>query len=619
MGWQDAPLVEGSSSGSWRDAPLVTLAGPSPEEPDNTPKEEPGLLARIGQDLRQRVENVRKGAPTGAGIINNYLWNPLTNAFNAGGQAVNALGDAVLETGKSAYNVLMPQSAKDLNAAVAKSVEGSFTPGTIEAAKVIPGTLNEMARQNPKAAIAADSALGWMMAGPILKGGAAAGKEVGNIATDTVASKISPDYLANMATSSLKLPTVLAPEKRLQMGRDLLDSGLTARDAPKLIARSKELSAKVRDAIAPVADTQFEGEIPSHLRDLSYLDPYRPIESSSLVAGLQGKPVGKFNITRGEEQLLKQRIDADLNANWERSFKDKANAWSDDEIRAAKELRGILQKDIEAAVPAVKPLNAENSKLIRLEPFIKRVTNTYTDAKGKPISTAVKGHGGIAQIPLVETAGNMAEGVEQKLAKNLWARQQAGPSSALGKFLSKGLISPKDAEVVLADIKPELLALPAPERGFTLGKTGKVESTKIARLGAAKPIQEAQKALPAPTAIPESGEGAAITDSLARMFQIAQSPAGKRLLLERLAQEEKYSKLVEELKQVPTTNKALPAGIGFNLPTKAETAQVLAGPKVANALGVKNIPGGAAPLGAISPAEIRRLNALARGLTKSNR
>ena len=428
------------SSGGFDLSTAKLVEGNPPEEQASTPPEvEKGLLARIRGDLSQRVANVKAGAPTGTGAANEYLLNPLVNIFNTGGQAANALGDVVLETGKSAYNVLMPQSGKDLAKAAGDFVVGAFPPETIDTVK---GTLGEMARQNPQAMIAADSAMGYALAGPLLKGAGIAAGEAKNLAKDAAGATVKPDYLANMAQSSLKIPTKIKGPKQLQMGRDLLDAGLTAHDAPKLLARSKELSAAVRAELAPVAETQFEGTIPAGLKNSEYLAPYQQTASSAAVSGLQGQPVGKLTLTRGQAQALKQQIDADLTANWKKAFNDQANAWSDTKIREVKQLRDILRADLEKAAPAIKPLNAENSKLIRLEPFVDRVTNAAADAKGKPISTAIKGGGN--KIPLVESVGNFAEGVEQKLAKDLWAAQKGGAKSktvtrlnALARGLSK--------------------------------------------------------------------------------------------------------------------------------------------------------------------------------------
>lgn len=101
------------------------------------------------------------------------------------------------------------------------------------------------------------------------------------------------------------------------------------------------------------------------------------------------------------------------------------------------------------------------------------------------------------------------------------------------------------------------------------------------------------------------------------VIRIAQSPEGKRLLIERLSAEEKYSKLVAAVIDIPTT-KALPPGGGFKLLSEAEVAGRETAKTVSQKLGGKTIKSKRFE-GSISKAEQRRLNAIARGLTPENR
>ena len=116
------------------------------------------------------------------------------------------------------------------------------------------------------------------------------------------------------------------------------------------------------------------------------------------------------------------------------------------------------------------------------------------------------------------------------------------------------------------------------------------------------------------------GKSAAGFNPYERLHQIAQSPEGKRLLVERLGREEKYTKLLDEILQIPD-QLALPPGQGFQLLDNEAVYNALAqqaqGRKVFNVLGGKQIP--STVKGKITRTELQRLNALSRGLSPSNR
>ena len=567
----DSPPTEEELNGIF--AQVHGGVGNPPEVSVPTPPEEKGLLARIGDDLSQRGSNIQAMYQRANPAV---VGTPAGIAIGAG-QLAGGIADTGIELGKSAYNALVPQALKEsmvnkpiadakglYNLLMPQGAKGAISSGW-DTAK---GTVGEMARQNPDAALAVDSLAQVPMAGAVLKGAGAVGREGLAIGKDALAASISPNRLANMAQSGLKIPvTSMKSAEQLATGKSLLEAGLTPTDAPKLLARRAELNAATRAAIAPVKDTAFDTSlIPANLHDLSYLEPYQTSAASKAAQGLTGQAVQPIQLTVGEAQKLKQSIDADLTNYYKSALRPgSAPTFTDAELQAAKQLRKTLQRGIEK-VADVADLNAENSKLMRLEPYVEKATNHEMDVAGQPLSNAIK------HMPTV-IGDKVAKG-ELAVARNLYAMQQAGPNSKLLQTI-KGLhagLADLTTPAEISNIAEQVqLQLPAPERGFKLGTSGNVETpTRPVKVGV---TSEALKALPAPGEAAPT-EGSHIADSLARMFQIAQSPEGKRLLIERLSQEEKYSKLVEELRKVPTT-KALPAGQGFTLPTAEQTRNEL--------------------------------------------
>lgn len=581
--------------------------------PDSTPKD---LLSRIGTDISNRAANVNAMYARNEPAVMYTGAAPII----AAGQMLGGVADTGVEVLKSGYNQLVPQAIKDslVNKPIA-DIKGLYNQLMPQGAKdvissgydTVAGTLGEAARQNPTAALTLDSLAQAPMAGAMLKGAGLAGREALATGTDALAAATPKSSLAKVAQSTLKLPVAIRPEKQLAMGEDLLALGLKPTDYAKLTERIKEVSGKTRRTLAPVADKPFAVEvIPQDLADSPFLGGHKTLPSQGAMQGLTGKPVQSLQLTNGEAQKIKQAIDMKISNHYNQEMRGVPTAWADEDLQAAKKLRNALQKGIEEAAPDVKELNTENSKLLRLRPAIAKAANVALDSEGDIASKL--------EHP-IKFVTHPLRNAEVGLAGKIYNTQQSGPQSGLGKFVKKfldpGAVAPMAPEEASSIVDSVVLQLPAPERGFVMGEGSAVKSPgRPAKVPAEAP---AQKALPAPEP-PSPTEGSGIADSLARMFQIAQSPQGKKLLIERLSQEEKYSALVDELKQIPTT-KALPAGQGFELPSSAETANVLATPKVAKALGVKNIPGGGAWPGEITTAEKRRLNALARGLSNSNR
>jgi hypothetical protein len=262
-------------------------------------------------------------------------------------------------------------------------------------------------------------------------------------------------------------------------------------------------------------------------------------------------------LTLGKIQKLKQNINFQLKNYWKE--KAKSGKSNDAKADAMKEVGDLLRAEVERLAPETKQLNKDVSDMIIARPFLQSAVNKAGNRQ--MISSRDLMAGGAAGF-MISPAASFPAMVASKILRDPRTQGRAGiVMYNVGEFAGKvkKMLKPVEASKIAAEIEVQL---PPPQAQLPPGQN--------------------QLALPAPRSVIELGEGppaAAIhlggpkaapemvpveVAAYERLFQIAQSPEGKRLLVERLGREERHAKLVAELLKVPTT-KALPPGQGFQM------------------------------------------------------
>jgi hypothetical protein len=271
-------------------------------------------------------------------------------------------------------------------------------------------------------------------------------------------------------------------------------------------------------------------------------------------------------LTVAEAQKIKVNLNTDLKNYYEAMAKGNRTK-VDPVIKAKEQLMHVLRDRIDEAAPGTAEMNTRLSDLIVTKPFLKVAMNKsasrallgssdyHAGVIGGSIGGALDGYVGAGTGA---TSAMIASRVltDQRLQSGA-AKAIKAVSDIPGKI--RKFISEKEAAGIVTEIGPQVqLMLPAPERGFSMRNPEDVYSPYSAQSAyspefAGEVNQLAgQRALPFENRLglpaPESFRPATPFDQL---FQIAQSPEGKRLLLERLGREEKFSKILAELLAVP--------------------------------------------------------------------
>jgi len=285
-----------------------------------------------------------------------------------------------------------------------------------------------------------------------------------------------------------------------------------------------------------------------------------------------GEQIGEKTLTVRQAQLIKQDINKELTNYWR--AKAMGGKLQTAQHEAMRSIGDSLRAEIERHAPETKQINTEISDMITAQPFLEKAVSKagkssvpgYKDL----VSGAVAGQmfGAEFGLPTIVASKVLRDPrVIGGAGKALYAIEEFGRRI-------KGMMKGPELELLVADIDNQLpqqqlpagqaqnqLALP-PGKGPAI-LMGEAPTKPILMGGPPAPKQNLLALPPA-----EHLRGAAELSPIERMYQIAQSAEGKRLLLERLGKEERYSKLVAELFKVPTTSqKLLPVGQGFEMVT----------------------------------------------------
>jgi hypothetical protein len=387
---------------------------------------------------------------------------------------------------------------------------------------------------------------------------------------------------ARLTKRSLQFPPSVDPIVQAKVadtvrkhGANITEAGL---DKFKQDLRAK--NQEIAKMIEPIADTPIVLDLAPALKNriiaaevsgtkgkdikqaTKYMEEFRRdhlVERAEIEQGGQKQIVEvPKELTLGKVQKLKQNINFQLKNYWKE--KAKSGKSNDAKADAMKEVGDLLRAEVERLAPETKQLNKDVSDMIIARPFLQSAVNKA--GSRQMISYRDLMAGGVAGAMLSPTASLPAI-IVSKVLRDPRTQGRAGiVMYNVGEFAGKvkRMLAPGEANRIAAEIEPQVQ--PPPQGQLPPGQN--------------------QLALPAPRSVIELGEGppaAAIhlggpkaapemvpveVSAYERLFQIAQSPEGKRLLVERLGREERHAKLVVELLKVPTT-KALPPGQGFTM------------------------------------------------------
>lgn len=282
-----------------------------------------------------------------------------------------------------------------------------------------------------------------------------------------------------------------------------------------------------------------------------------------------GEQIGEKTLTVQQAQLIKQDINKELTNYWR--AKAMGGKLQTAQHEAMRSIGDSLRAEIERHAPETKQMNTEISDMITAQPFLEK-------AVSKAGKSAVPGYKDLVSGAVAGQMFGAEFGLPTIVASKVLRdpRVVGGAGKALytiGEFgrRIKGMLKGPELELLVADIDKQAQAqLPAGQNQLALppGKgpaipMGEAPTKPILLGGTPAPKQNLLALPPA-----EHLRGVAEMTPLERMYQIAQSAEGKRLLLERLGKEARHSKLVAELFKVPTTSqKMLPVGQGFEMVT----------------------------------------------------
>lgn len=404
MNWQDAPLADAASSGArWQDAPLVGTPMPKPTPP-SAPERSDGFFGNLAGGILEPI------AAMGTGLVA----KPVSEVMGLGAMAREAFPGAPqgdprsfqqdiqrsltyaprTAAGQSQMNPLnlIPMLLGQLVGGAAHGVGGMIAPpgselgreavgrGVTEAIEQAPGFIGLKA---PAAAAAV---------APALRGAA----------ERTMTSAIKPPLTAQRTGKGAR-----AVDTLLEEGINVSEGG-----ADKLRARVENLNQRIADQIANSSAVVDKEMVVSRLQ--RKLDQFaQQVNPNADLAAIQKSWTEFLNhpnlpgidIPVQRAQELKQGT---YRALGDKSYGELKGA----EVEAQKALARGLKEEIAKVVPEVRPLNAEDSRLINALSLVER--RALAEANKNPL-----GLGWLSLNP-VHLAGWMAD--RSGLFKSLVAR-----------------------------------------------------------------------------------------------------------------------------------------------------------------------------------------------------
>lgn len=410
-----------------------------------------------------------------------------------------------------------------------------------------------------------------------------------------VAGAMPKNIAQGLTQKSLKFAPGVEPELQAKVAKTVLkeDAIPTVNSYNKFKETIKGLNDEVKGLIEPVADKPITISPDAWTKGI--MEKGQLSGEKSIYLNDAAKYVEEFmadhpNLTVGEAQRVKVSINKILEG-YERARqagKSTEGMGREDAMRA---IADGLRSEIEKYAPETKAVNSRIHEMLVAKPYLKTAANKAENQATFSGRDMVAG--GAAGLVTSNPGFGTAVMIASRLARDPRVQgKTAVMLDSLGDLKAKigKMLSPKEVTSIVEEIEPQVQKLlPPPERGFEMRNPEDVYSpysaqsaysselaARVNKLGLPNP-REGQLSLPPGSPPPETVPP--VVSSFERLFQIAQSPEGMRLLKERLGREEKYTKLLEELSgaTMPPAIDYFPVEQG---PKKVQTYQVTPSGKV---------------------------------------
>lgn len=560
------------------------------------PQESPGLLSRVGADWAKRAGNigemVSRNTDGVLGTINNI---PRMGAL-AAGQVAGGINDIVGEGIKSAYNTIVPASARGTIENVLVKDPAAYW-GKTSVGQAIGKGANALATAygnlDPDARMALEGAGNLLTAVPIAKGTLEAGKEFKNVVSDIKGAISTP--------SADKVSTVIKDAYNRGIRPSVIGKG-TFTKADNAASRAERavkeiINQKDKLALTDEAGDVVQGALPSNLKQFS-----QAIEQA------------KNNIYQDYHQMATQAGNAGV------TFDAKPIVSELEKASANLKNNPQVRDYAKSLIPEIQELSGQAPEVIesRIADLNRSLSGFYDGRVGQAKAQVDASVASLMRSNLDDSISKAMGDGYQDLKNKYGAlrsieKDVSHRATVFSRQNQKGLADFTDIFTggeILGGTAALLAGNPAGAKSIISGLSGRFIKGKIKDLNNADNIvrrmfDNASSLMAEQEAGPKSYLG-----------RLAKDVAGKDM---RVADASFTS--VPPQQSLPFSDIAgmlpSPGEQNFLLYTPEQAASLNAPGVVANRLGAKNISN--VMSGGISFAEKRRLNALARGLSSENR
>lgn len=448
------------------------------------------FLSNANASLVKRGVNIADElTPKGNESLGATLVKAPRRAFRTIGQAAGLVGDIGGELLKSGYETLVPESTQETIKTGLKNV-GNTALGQmgINAAKSGYESYQTFKKNYPDAAKDLEATVNIASLLPMGKAATLvkpAAKEAVNIGRDAVSlvkagtrkavkKAIPEDMPQKVLESGAKWSTTLSPEVRKNLSNTMMEEGLNLnpKGYDKLKTSIDDINNEIKSALEPYKDTPIDADSVIKRTSEALKKAEKSYDPATETAKVN-EEVGKFlenwggKLTVSDAQSIKQDIYKQLKSHYDSVSKGGTGKYTDGEIAAKKNIARGLKEEIENAVEdaPIKDLNARETKLLKLEPHLRRAVGrienhnilSRDDVLAGGVGTILGGMtGGGVGAAIGAAAAGVAKralghpGTKSKIANALYGIKNSTdaklvPKSALGQKI-EGVLSKQPVE-----------------------------------------------------------------------------------------------------------------------------------------------------------------------------
>lgn len=386
------------------------------------------------------------------------------------------------------------------------------------------------------------------------------------------AAAMPKDIALGLTKKSLKFSPGVEPDLQNRVAKTVLenDTSTTGASYGEFKRTIKDLNESVKGMIEPVSGEKITVTPDSwvqRLLDKAMTSGEKTKDLAEITQFLEEFKVDHPELTVGEAQKVKISLNKKLEAfeKARQAGKSTENAAREDAMRAvANGLRG----EIEKFAPETRETNQQIHEMLIAKPFLKTAVNKAENQptfSGRDMIT-----GGVAGMMTTNPAVGTATMIGSRLLRDPRVQSKAAVAlDSISDFKVKigKMLSPDKATSIVAEFEnsPEgQKLLPAPERGFEMRNPEDVYSPYSPELSKnvnqlALPPGERGFEMRSPEDVYSPFQPREV-GTWEKLYKMAQDPAGRRALIEKLGKEEKYAGILKKLLDVEPLE-ALP-GVG---------------------------------------------------------